>query len=182
MGEKHPQFEELLLPHLDGAYNVAYWLVQNDGVAQVIVEKACLQAMREFRKPREAHLRAWLLTIVLRITHRLLKERDLASKGVPFASGERPDAARAPTNPAGKVSPDARQKESGQSFFDILSRMPVEFREILILHELEGWSYQQLAAALGTTRDTVTTRLGVARRSLREALGDVRGGEVKGEK
>jgi RNA polymerase sigma factor (sigma-70 family) len=173
MGDKHLQFEELLLTHLDGAYNLAFWLTQNRPDAQAIVEEAYLQAMREFGKLRETHIRVWLLTIVLRITHTWLQKQGRQSRVVLPAPNDCPDTAEAPAH-AAKTPPDTVQNESVRHFFDVLSRLPVEFREILVLHEVEGWSYRQLAVALETTRDTITTRLHVARRSLREKLGEPR--------
>ena len=167
MGEKKSQFEELLLTHLDGAYNVAFWLVQNDRVAQAIVEEAYLQAMREFQKLREAHTRVWLLTIVLRIAHARIQAWEGRSKVIPFDAN---DATAGDIT--AKTPPGPSQNETGRSFFDVLGRLPLEFREILVLHEVEGWSYQQLAAALQATRDTIAMRLSAARRSLREKLGD----------
>jgi RNA polymerase sigma-70 factor (ECF subfamily) len=174
MEEKLSQFEELLLPHLDGAYNVAYWLVQNDRDAQAIVEEAYVQARREFGRLRETQARVWLLTVVLRVTHSWIQQRDYGSKVVPFAPNGAPDAAVALADVAAEVPPDAQQSALAPSLFDALSRLPVESREILVLHEVEGWNYQQLAGSLGTTRDIITTRLSVARRGLRKGLGDVR--------
>lgn len=165
MGEKKSQFEELLLTQLDGAYNVAFWLAQNDRVAQAIVEEAYRQAMREFEKLREPHARVWLLTIVLKVAHARIQGWEGRPTVIPFAANDTTEEANAT-----KIPPDVLQNESERSFFKVLSGLPLEFREILLLHEVEGWSYQQLAAALQTTRDTNTTRLSVARRSLREKL------------
>jgi RNA polymerase sigma-70 factor, ECF subfamily len=169
MGEKQSQFEELLLPHLDGAYNVAFWLIQNDRDARAIVEEAYVQARREFGKLAATDTRVWLLQIVLRIAHTWIQRQDYRS--IPFPN-DLSGKGEASADLAGEITADAGQGELGKSFFEVLSRMPVEFREILLLHEVEGWSYQQLAVALGITRDTVTTRLCVARRSLRQGLGD----------
>jgi RNA polymerase sigma-70 factor, ECF subfamily len=68
-GEKQSRLEKLLLPHLDAAYNVAFWLIQNELDARAIVEEAYAQARREFGKVGATDIRAWLLKIVLRIAH-----------------------------------------------------------------------------------------------------------------
>jgi DNA-directed RNA polymerase specialized sigma24 family protein len=66
MGEQQSRFEKLLLPHLDSAYNVAYWVLQSDRDAQAIaiVQEGFAQAWREFEKSRELDTRVWLLSII----------------------------------------------------------------------------------------------------------------------
>jgi DNA-directed RNA polymerase specialized sigma24 family protein len=76
MGEKHFQFEELVLPHLDGAYNFAFWLIQNEGDARAIVEEAYAQARREFKKVGATDPRVWLFKIVLKHAHAWIQRRD----------------------------------------------------------------------------------------------------------
>jgi RNA polymerase sigma-70 factor (ECF subfamily) len=115
MGDQQFQFEKLLLPHLDSAYNVAYWVLQNDGEAQAIVREGFAQAWREFERSGELETWAWLLSIIIRIAHARIRTQ-------------------------GKHS-----EESSRGFGSALSRLPVEFREILVLHDLEGWTYRQLA-------------------------------------
>ena len=117
MGEQQSQFEKLLLPHLDSAYNVAYWVLQSDRDAQAIVQEGFAQAWREFEKSRELDTRVWLLSIIVRIAHTRIRTQD------------------------------KHRKESSRDFGNALSRLPVEFREILVLHDLEGWTYRQLAQA-----------------------------------
>ena len=180
MGEKKSQFEELLLTHLDGAYNVAFWLTESDADAQAIVEKACVQAWAEFLKSHEADLRTWLLKIVLRIAHRWIEERSKRSTVVPFVP---PHDAAANPKPAGHISAStegqAIHEGAGQDISQALNRLPVELREILVLHELEGCNYQQLASVLRISVEAVATRLSFARRCLRNEL---HGREVKGER
>jgi RNA polymerase sigma-70 factor, ECF subfamily len=168
MGGKQSQFEELLLTHLDSAYNFAYWLVLNHRDAQAIVQQAYAQASREFGEPREASARVWLLTLVLRTAQAWIRDRSFRSKVIRFAPlHHRPDNPRS-------ANPDAKAitEESGPSFYNAMGRLPAGLREILLLHEAEGWTYQQLSAALGITREEVATKLSAARRSLRQELGD----------
>jgi DNA-directed RNA polymerase specialized sigma24 family protein len=141
MGEKHSQFEALLLPHLDSAYNVAYWVIQNDADAQAIVQEGFAQAWQEFERSGEPDARLWLLSIILRIAHTRIRTQRKHSK------------------------------ESGPGLGSALSRLPVEFREILVLHDAEGWTYRQLATALEISPDTVASRLSMARSVLRKELG-----------
>ena len=170
MGEKQSQFEELLLTHLDGAYNFAYWLVLNHRDAQAIVQQAYAQAWQEFGESSEANARVCLLTLVLRTAQARIHDRSFRSKVIGFVPlRHRPDSPRS-------VNPDAEAitEESGPSFYNGLGKLPAELREILVLHEDEGWTYQQIAAALGITWEEVASKLSVARRSLRQELGDWR--------
>lgn len=173
MGGKQSQFEKLLLPHLDGAYNVAYWLIQKDADAQAIVQEAFAQAWQEFGKLRETEVRVWLLVIVLRIAHSWIRAQANQSKVVSFAPSSDDFGAPEAMSDA-KVLPEVVGKESARNLYGALSSLPVEFREILVLHEVEGWTYRQLAAALEITRDTVLTRLSLAHSSLRRGLRDAR--------
>ena len=142
MGEQQSQFEKLLLPHLDSAYNVAYWVLQSDRDAQAIVQEGFAQAWREFERSRELDTRVWLLSIIVRIAHTRIRTQD------------------------------KHRKESSRDFGNALSRLPVEFREILVLHDLEGWTYRQLATGLEISLEAVASRLSMARRSLKNELGD----------
>ena len=79
MGEKQSQFEELLLAHLDGAYNLAFWLTENDEDARAIVEAAYVEARREFEKLGATDTRVWLFKIILRIAHTWAQRQDHGS-------------------------------------------------------------------------------------------------------
>jgi RNA polymerase sigma factor (sigma-70 family) len=151
MRDKQSQFEQLLLPHLDAAYNVAYWLMQNDQDAQKIVQKAFEQACKEFGK--HADVRRCLLAFVLRGAHAWIRQRS------------QPDG-RSPAEPVlethGQAGPETLSRA--------LRKLPLELREVLVLHELEGWSYQEIAAALELSRTAVAVRLSHARRCFRAEL------------
>jgi RNA polymerase sigma-70 factor, ECF subfamily len=167
MREEQSRSEKVLLSHLDGAYNFAYWLVLNHRDAQAIVQQAYAQAWQEFGECRQANARVWLLTLVLRTAQTWTQDRSSRSKVIRFIPLQQgPDSSR-PANPDAK----AITEESGPSFYHALGRLPAEFREILILHEAEGWTYEQLAAALGMTREEVATKVSAARRSLRQEVG-----------
>jgi RNA polymerase sigma-70 factor, ECF subfamily len=188
MGEKQPHFEKLLLPHLDGAYNLARWLIERDQDAQAIVHEAYLQALQEFTKFREGDARSQLLSIVRKRAHSwMIQTPKKHSKVIPFAEafpGEPSAAAEAMADRSGAVRQDrnradrstqpaseASDQESKRPLYEALSKLPVEFREILVLHDIEGWTYSQLASGLEISRTMVSNRLSMARRSLRQELG-----------
>jgi RNA polymerase sigma factor (sigma-70 family) len=175
MGEKQSQFEELLQPHLDSAYNVAFWLIQNDRDARAFVEEAYAQARLELDKLDVTDARVWLLKIVLRISHTWIQRQAHRSKMGTFPD-DLSGKGKASPDPVTERISDRGRNELGKSYFEVLRRLPFEFREILVLHELEGWSYQQLAVGLGSTRDAVTRRLSVARRNLRRGQEEAQSG------
>jgi RNA polymerase sigma-70 factor (ECF subfamily) len=171
MAEKQSHFEELLLPHLDGAYNLARWLVERDEDAQAIVQKAYLRAIKEFRESNEADTRAWLLAIVRKTAHNWIQRGDHSRI---VGLGE-----TVPREEPAQLLPEAANQVKKRPLLAALSKLPVELREVLLLHDLERWSCARMASAIGTPRATVMERLTLARRTLRRELAEPHGGETK---
>jgi RNA polymerase sigma-70 factor (ECF subfamily) len=181
MREKQSHFEEVLLPHLDGAYNLARWLIGSDQDARPIVQEACLQARREFAEFREADVRNWLLTIVCKTAHTWIEKHDQRSKIIPFAEAfpatsssvaeAREDKSAVTKTVADKLVPEPADQEWRRALYEALSRLRIESREVLVLHDIEGFTYTQLASMLEIPRATVLQRLSMARRNLRQELG-----------
>jgi RNA polymerase sigma-70 factor (ECF subfamily) len=153
MGGERPDIEALLLPHLDGAYNLARWLIQTDEEAQAIVHEAYLQALQEVAQFRPADSRTWLLKSVRNIAYTWIQKRGRRSKVVQFTEAFH-----------------SGPSDSKRPLYEALSKLSVEFREILVLHDIEGWTYTQLASELKVSRAMVLDRLSMARRSLRREL------------
>ena len=158
---KTATFEEIFLPHLDGAYNLARWIVERDPDAQAVVEEAYVQASSAFVKFREADARAWLLTIVRNVAYAWIKSRGNNSSMIPLEGAIH-------VAPSDKSLAGLFQEKRIRQLHAALSRLPVEFREILVLRELEGWCYEQLATTLNVPSGTVMSRLMEARRRLRQ--------------
>jgi len=154
-------FEEIFLPHLDGAYNLARWIVERDPDAQAVVEEAYVQASSAFEEFREADARAWLLTIVRNIAYTWIKRRGNNSNMISFEEAIH-------VAPSDKPQPGLFHEKRKRQLHEALSRLPVEFREVLVLREIEGWSYEQLASTLNVPSATVMSRLIQARRRLRQ--------------
>ena len=165
MRQKQSLFEELLLPHLDGAYNLARWIVERDRDAQTVVQEAYIQALNEFVELRGADARAWLLAIVRNAAYTWIQKRGINSSMIPFEEAIHV----APTDQPLSESSHEAQKRLNEA----LTRLPVEFREILVLREIEGWSYKQLASALNVSAATVVSRLIQARRRLRQEVAGI---------
>jgi RNA polymerase sigma-70 factor, ECF subfamily len=156
---KTAAFEELFLPHLDGAYNLARWIVERDRDAQTVVQEAYIQALNEYVEFRGADARAWLLTIVRNAAYTWIQKRGNNSSMIPFEEAIHV----APTDqPLSESFHEAQKRRLNEA----LTRLPVDFREVLVLREIEGWSYKQLASALNVPAATVMSRLSRARRHL----------------
>ena len=169
---KTATFEELFLPHLDAAYNLARWLVQTDADAQDVVQEAYFRALKGFVGFRGTNSRNWLLAIVRNTAYGWFKEQSKHSNVIPFDEVIH-GAARDE-----RISPSALQDRINQ-LHEALTRLPAEFREILLLRDIEGWSYKQLASALNVPSGTVMSRLSRARQRLRQELAMAQNEELR---
>jgi len=160
---KESRFEELSLRYLDAAYNLARWLVIRDQDAADIVQEAYACALQGFPEFDGDNPRAWLLTIVRNTAHSWLTKHNRQEEVARVH--EEPDAA--PT----KIVPSRLSQETQRQLIEeALKRLPVEFREVLLLFEIERWSCQAIAAALDVPVEVVMSRLKSARRRLRAEL------------
>ena len=173
MGEERRRFEEIFLPFLDAAYNLARWIVQHDQDAQDIVQEAYLRAFKGYHGFRGGNGRAWLLTIVRNTAYTHINRRAANEKLVPYE--EEKHAEIISFNQSGNEIVTEKRKEYLQS---ALERLPTEFREIIILYELEGLSYKELALTLSLPVGTVMSRLSRARRRLQQEFAQVRNSEA----
>lgn len=155
-------FEEVILPHLNAAYNLARWLTGNDVDAQDVVQEACLRAYRFFASYHGDDGKAWLLAIV-RNTSRTWKSRySRGLSSVPF------DEATHSEESALNQEQTVAQKEKLGILRTCLEKLPDDFREVLIMRELEEMSYREIADATGLAIGTVMSRLSRARKRLEE--------------
>ena len=168
------RFEELFLPHLDAAYNLARWLVNGDQDAQDIVQEAYVRAFKGFAGFRGDNPRAWLLTIVRNTAYTCIKRHATDDKLVPFDE----ESHTVPLEPLPSEQSQERRRELLEQ---ALSRLPTEFREVLVLFEFEGWSYKAMADALKVPPGTVMSRLSRARRRLQQELAQFQPGEIDDE-
>jgi RNA polymerase sigma-70 factor (ECF subfamily) len=163
--ERLKSFEQTVLPHLDAAYNLARWLAGNDHDAQDVAQEACLRALRFFGSFRGENARAWLLTIVRNTFYTWLRKNRPPENVV-----ELDDEGLAIED----VSVNAEILNSRLADADAIRRaieeLPVEFREIVILREMEGFSYKEIAEVAGVPLGTVMSRLTRARRQLQKRL------------
>lgn len=159
-----PPFEELMLPHLPTAYNLARWLVRNEHDAEDCVQEAYLKAFRAFDRFRGEDGRAWLLTIVRHVCHDRLRRL----RG--FEAPESFDEAIHST-PMEDVAADRLRGELGAAQLQTaLDSLPAAAREIIVLHDLEGLAYRDIATVLAIPLGTVMSRLARARQRLQHQV------------
>jgi RNA polymerase sigma-70 factor (ECF subfamily) len=165
---KRERFEQTVLPHLDAAYNLARWLTRNDQDAQDVTQEACLRAFRFFDGYQGRNMRAWFLTIVRNTCYTWLHQNR-----APGGSDEVFDEEIHSTDDSGGASPEIQALAGAdrETLRRALEELPEVFREVLLLRELEGMSYKEIADVSSVSLGTVMSRLARARTRLRQALG-----------
>ncbi|MBX3735259.1 MAG: sigma-70 family RNA polymerase sigma factor [Candidatus Didemnitutus sp.] len=158
-------FEQTMLPHLDAAYNLAHWLLRNEQDARDSVQEAYLRAFKAFHGFRGGDGRAWLLTIVRNVcyTHLRRMQRQLPTE--PFDESQ-----HGRVNEPAELAVLDRQEIDHARLDAALTALPVDLREVLVLHEIEGLAYKEIAAVVGIPLGTVMSRLSRARLRLNRAL------------
>ena len=159
-------FEEIVLPHLDAAYRLARWLMRNDHDAEDVVQEASLRAFRYFRTFTGGNGRAWFLRIVRNTCH-VFRGRNAQAAAEPFDEEQHIET-RSTSDPETL----ALQSDDVVLIERAMKDLPERFRTLLVLRELEGLSYQELADAMDIPIGTVMSSLSRARQAFRTALVD----------
>ena len=167
------RFERAMLPHLDAAHNLARWLTGSAQDAEDVVQDACLRALTFFDGFRGEDGRAWLLAITRHTCYDWLRKNRRQSELL--APPEELDLAA-----DGAPGPEAEQLRNADRRLvrEGLERLPAEYREVLVLRELEGMSYKQIARITGAPIGTVMSRLARARKRLGIVLAAAGGKEA----
>src|SRR6201988_4178217 len=147
-------FEETVLPHLDAAYNLARWLTRNQQDAEDLVQEAYLRALRFFAGFRGGSGRSWLLQIVRNTCYNWLQANRPIQDAHEFDENVVLADSRAP-NP----EEICLQNDSCIRLRKALEELPFNFREVLVMRELEGLSYKEISAVTGAPPGTVMSRL-----------------------
>src|SRR5438105_11787098 len=158
-------FEEVMLPHLDAAHNLARWLLRNEQDAQDVVQEAYLRAFKSFGGFHGSNGRAWLLTIVRNTSYTLLKKNRAVDLTTPFDE-EIHVSGHESVSPA-KI---LEHSEDAELIREATDELPAAFREILALRHQEGLSYKEIADIAQIPPGTVMSRLARARAKLKEYL------------
>jgi len=158
-------FEEAVLPHLDAAYNLARWLMRNEQDAHDVAQEAYLRAFRFFSGFRGGDARPWLMKIVRNTCYTWLNVNRPLQEAAEFDENAFPPDSHTP-NPEEIVL----QNDSNTLVRKALEMLPQNSREVLILRELEGMSYKEIADITGMPVGTVMSSLSRARARLRQVL------------
>jgi len=174
------RFQQVAMPHMDAAYNLARWLTGSSHEAEDVTQEAFLRAFKFFHTFRGEDARTWLLKIVRNTYYtqwRRARSRDESAvfdEDIHSLSDDDsvPAMGRADTNPESILSrgDDMRMLDRA------LEELPVEFREALVLRELEDLSYKEIAATMEVPIGTVMSRIARGRRLLLESFKRLSGG------
>jgi RNA polymerase sigma-70 factor (ECF subfamily) len=158
-------FENGVLPHLDAAYNLARWLTRNDQDAEDAVQEAYLRAFRFFGSFQGGDARNWLLKIVRNTCYTQLQNNRPRELGTTFEE-------EIHSEKSGSMNPETLLMRSGDSQLlrQALEELPLKFREVLVLRELEELSYREIAEVSNIPQGTVMSSLSRARERLRQSL------------
>ena len=157
------RFEREMLPHLDAAYNLARWLAGNESDARDVVQESFMRALGAFQNLRGTDTRAWLLAIVRNTAYSFLSKR---SKHGHVSEEAMMEIATAEPGPSAQVV----GTERAGLIRHHLEMLPAPFREVIVLREMEGLSYKQIADVAGISIGTVMSRLARARKRLADTL------------
>jgi len=152
-------FEERILPHLDAAYNLARWLTRDAHDADDVVQEACIRALRYIKSLESGDARPWFLTIVRNAFYdwiaRNRPSEVVHDDGTILDAAEDPDA----------IDPQeaAIRGAEMRGLAEAVAALPLQFREVLVLRELEGLSYKEIARVADVPIGTVMSRLARAR-------------------
>jgi RNA polymerase sigma-70 factor (ECF subfamily) len=162
--DERGRFERVALPHLDAAYNLARWLTRDEHGAEDVVQEAFYRAARFFAGFRGSDGRTWLLAVVRRASYDWLQKQRRWTASAPFDEDAH--------SPSKGDDPEvlAIRKADVDLLRRVVEDLPTEYREVIVLRELEGLSYQQIATVTEVPLGTVMSRLSRARKQLQKRL------------
>ncbi len=164
-------FEALVLPHLDAAYNLARWLVRDEHAARDIVQDSCVRALRYFASFRGDQARPWLLAIVRNNCLSWLEAQRSQPEQVELEALE---AAAPPSQTSGDPLALLEGRRQRVRVDTAIAALAPPFREVIVLREIEGLAYAEIATIADIPVGTVMSRLARARAELKAALTEFR--------
>jgi RNA polymerase sigma factor (sigma-70 family) len=170
---KESRFQVIVMPHLDSAFNLARWLTGNHQDAEDVVQEAYLRAFKFFDSFHGDDGRAWLLGIVRNTFYTWYQQNKATAQNVEFEEDLHGiQLQNAALQQSESYNPEAMliQKDSQRQLQQALETLPVEFREVLVMHELEDFSYKQIAGIIGIPIGTVMSRLSRGRKALAKII------------
>jgi RNA polymerase sigma-70 factor, ECF subfamily len=166
MDDSRQRFERLVLPHLDAAYRFARWLSRSPGDADDVVQDAILRAFRGFDALRGSDVKAWLLTIVRNCHLTALKQQQRRAF-VPLPEEHDAEDGHALIATTPDPESTSMRRDEQRTLDRLMSALPEEHREVLVLREIEELDYREIAAVTNVPIGTVMSRLARARAALK---------------
>jgi len=166
MDDRRRRFEVLVLPHLDAAYRFARWLTHSPSDADDLLQEAILRAFRGFDSLRGSNVKAWLMTIVKNHHLTMVTQQ---RRGVFVSLPEEQEVHDAQGMTATSPDPESAsiQEDEKRTLDRLMSGLPDEHREVLLLREIEEMDYRDIAAVTNVPIGTVMSRLARARTALK---------------
>lgn len=168
--KRREQFERLMLPHLNAAYTLARWLLRGSEEAEDIVQAAYTRAFKYFDQYKEINSKGWLLTIVRNQAYEWLQRNKNSSNLISFDEVVHSQYDENVPAVVGSLSlsPEllAERAIESEALIAAVDRLSIEYREVLLLKEVEGYSYKEIAEIAGIPIGTVMSRLSRARKAL----------------
>jgi RNA polymerase sigma-70 factor (ECF subfamily) len=174
--DKQTQFEATILPHLDAAYNLARWLTRNEHDAEDVAQDAFVRAFKFFGGFRGENGRSWLLSIVRNTCYNWLEKNRRKELGTVFDE-------KIHIIEDESASPEAAlsKRFDAEMVRQAMEDLPVEFREVLVLREMEDMSYKEIASIAGIPMGTVMSRLARGRKLMQQSLAQREAANPKGQ-
>jgi RNA polymerase sigma factor (sigma-70 family) len=168
--EQARRFREAALPHLDDVYTVARYLLRNSADAEDAVQECYLRALRHYDSYRGPSMKAWLLAILRNVCNAEYARRATQPVSPPEVQNEEP-VEEQPLWQEPQPSPEAAllQRHDGETIRRLVAALPQQFREVIVLRDINNLSYRDIAEAAGVPIGTVMSRLARARSMLRAA-------------
>jgi RNA polymerase sigma-70 factor (ECF subfamily) len=167
------RFEEMFTTHLDAAYDYARWLTRDERNAEDVVQEACLRAFKFIDSFHGESGRAWLLAIVRNTYYTWLRKNQAQALSVPFEDESMAADGQELVDPASMGDAMERllsQRDARRLVNGALEQLPEEFREVIVLRELEDMSYKEIALIAKIPLGTVMSRLARGRKLLLQHL------------
>jgi RNA polymerase sigma-70 factor (ECF subfamily) len=174
------RFREVVLPYLDDALSLARWLTGNIADAEDVVQEACIRAFGAIGNVRQANPRGWLLVIVRNTAFTWLAKN--RPKAVIVTDDDRifEQAGFEMTDDAETTTPEALMiaRADAEQLQRAIADLPISFREVLVLREIEGLSYREISEIVSIPVGTVMSRLARARSQLIQRIATANGGKA----
>ncbi len=168
--QRTARFEEEILVHLDAAHNLARWITRDAGMAKDAVQDGCLRAFRAFDRMQGPNARSWFLAVIRNSCIDLLREQRTHATEEAYDDDVHATAAAPET--AGNLTPEdiVARASDARWLRGCIEALPREYREVVVLRELEELSYKEISAIVDIPIGTVMSRLSRGRNLLQQRM------------